>query len=71
LADEGIGKIKEKIEQGNKLSFQVLPGGLVAMGRRVYLPESKVLKDEILKEAHESRFATHLRSIEMYRDLKE
>jgi hypothetical protein len=41
------------------------------MGRRVYLPESKVLKDEILKEAHESRFATHLRSIEMYKDLKE
>jgi hypothetical protein len=41
LADKGIGKIKEKIEQGKELSFQVLPGGLVAMGKQVYLPESK------------------------------
>jgi hypothetical protein len=39
LADKGIGKIKEKIEQGKELSFQVLPGGLV--GKQVYLPESK------------------------------
>jgi hypothetical protein len=71
LADKGIGKIKEKIEQGKELSFQVLPGGLVAMGKQVYLPESKVLKDKILKEAYESRFTTHPRSTKMYKDLKE
>jgi 2-phosphoglycerate kinase len=41
------------------------------MGRRIYLLEDKTLKDEVLREAHESRFATHLRSTKMYRDLKE
>jgi hypothetical protein len=35
------------------------------------LPEDKILKDEILREAHESRFATHPGSTKMYRDLKE
>jgi hypothetical protein len=59
LVDEGIGKIKGRIEQGKELSFQVLPKGFVAMGKRVYLPEDKALKGEILKEAHESWFVTY------------
>ena len=71
LADEGVRKIKEKIKQGKELFLQVLPGGLVARGKRVYVPENKTLKGEILKEAHESRFATHPGSTKMYRDLRE
>jgi hypothetical protein len=35
------------------------------------LPEDKTLKDEVLREAHESRFTTHPVSTKMYRDLKE
>jgi len=49
----------------------MISDGLIAMGRRIYLPEDKILKDEILREAHESRFATHPGSTKMYRDLKE
>jgi hypothetical protein len=49
----------------------MLSDGLIAMGRRIYLLEDKTLKDEVLRETHESRFATHLRSTKMYRDLKE
>ena len=71
LADKGVGKIKENIKQGKELSLQILPGGLVAMGKRVYVPENKTLKGEILKEAEESRFATHPGSTKMYTDLKE
>jgi hypothetical protein len=40
------------------------------MGRQIYLPEDKTLKDEVLREAHESRFTTHPGSTKMYRDLK-
>jgi hypothetical protein len=36
----------------------MLYGGLIAMGRQIYLPEDKTLK-EVLREAHESRFVTH------------
>ena len=49
----------------------MLSSGLIAMGRRIYLPDHKTLKDEVWREAHESRFATHPRSTKMYKDLKE
>ena len=44
--------------------------GLV-MGNIIYLPDDKVLKSEVLKEAHESKLAIHPGSTKMYRDLKE
>jgi hypothetical protein len=46
----------------------MLSDGLIAMGRRIYLPEDKTLKDEVLREAHKSRFATHPGSTKMYRE---
>jgi len=49
----------------------MLSGGLIAIGRRIYLLKDKTLKDEVLREAHESRFATHPGSTKIYRDLKE
>ena len=49
----------------------MLPGGLVVMGKRVYVPGNKTLKGEILKEAHESWFVAHPRSTKMCRDLRE
>jgi len=44
---------------------------MVVMGRQMYLPDDKTLKDEALKEVHESRFAILPKSTKMYRDLKE
>jgi hypothetical protein len=70
-ADEKVKEIKERVNKGIKTSFQMLYDGLIAMGRRIYLLEDKTLKDEVLREAHESRFATHPGSTKMYRDLKE
>jgi Mor family transcriptional regulator len=71
LADKGVGKIKEQINRGIEIPFQILSEGLVAMGKQIYLPKNKLLKEEILNEAYESRFTTHLGSTKMYRDLKE
>ena len=70
-ADGKVKEIKERVNKGIETSFQMLSDGLIAMGRRIYLPEDKILKDEVLREAHESRFATHPGSTKMYRDLKE
>jgi hypothetical protein len=70
-ADGKVRKIKERVNKGIETSFQMLSDGLIAMRRRLYLPEDKILKDEILREAHESRFATYPGSTKMYRDLKE
>jgi hypothetical protein len=70
-ADGKVKEIKERVNKGIETSFQMLSDGLIAMGRRIYLPEDKILKDEVLREAHESRFTTHPGSTKMYKDLKE
>ena len=71
LADERVGNIKEQINRGIEIPFQILLRGLVAMDKLVYLTNNKLLNDEILKETHESRFTTHPGSTKMYWDLKE
>ena len=40
------------------------------MGKRMYIPEDMVLKDELLKEVHETKLNIHPESTKMYRDLK-
>jgi hypothetical protein len=70
-ANGKVREIKERVNKGIETSFQVISDGLIAMGKQIYLPEDKILKDEILREAHESRFATHSGSTKMYKDLKE
>ena len=45
----------------------MLSDELITMGRRIYLPGDKTLKDKVLREAHESRLATHPGSTKMYR----
>jgi hypothetical protein len=37
---------------------------------RICLPNIKVLKDRILREAHESTYSIHPRGTKMYHDLK-
>ena len=59
LVDEKVKDIKESVNQGIEKAFQMISGGLIVMGRRIYLPDHKILKDEVWREAHESRFATH------------
>ena len=58
--DEKVRKIKENVNQGIEKSFQLLSDGLIAMGRRIYLPNNEIFKDEVLREAHGSHFATIL-----------
>jgi hypothetical protein len=53
-----------------KTSFKILEDGLVAMERRVYLPDVKNLQHEKLSEAHESKLIVHHGSI-TYHSLKE
>jgi len=66
--DGKVKEIKERVNQGTEKTFQMLSNGLIARGRQIYLPEDKTLKDEVLKEAYESRFVTHPRSINVTLD---
>ena len=60
--DKEVRKVKEKMDQGIQTPFQMLPEGLVAMGIWIYLPRYEALKEEVLREVHESHFASHPRS---------
>ena len=63
-------KEMNNVKVGQDSLFRVSKDGLV-MGNIIYLPDDKVLKSEVLKEAHESKLTIHLGSTKMYRDLKE
>jgi len=63
--------MRDKLKARIETSFQVLKDVMIVMGKRMYLPDDKTLKNEVLKEEHESRFAIHLGSTNMYRDPNE
>jgi hypothetical protein len=52
--DGKVKEIKERVNQGVETTFQMLSDGLIVVGRRIYLHDDKTLKDEVLREAHES-----------------
>ena len=68
--DPEVMKEMNNVKVGQESLFWVSKDGLV-MGNIIYLPDDKVLKSEVLKEAHESKLAIHPGSTKMYRDLKE
>jgi hypothetical protein len=69
--DDRASKIRDNLKSGVGTSFQILEDGMIAFGKRMYLPDDETLKREVLQKAHESRFATHPESTKMYQDLKE
>lgn len=50
--------------------FEITNHGVLMMGQHLYLPNRGVIKQKVLQEAHESKFATHLGSTKLYQDLK-
>jgi len=68
--DPEVIKEMNNVKVGQDSLFRVSKDGLV-MGNIIYLHDDKVLKSEVLKEAHESKLTIHLGSTKMYRDLKE
>jgi len=44
--------------------------GMLRFSSRIWIPNVTELKNDILQEAHNSRFSIHPGSIKMYQDLK-
>jgi hypothetical protein len=64
-------KIKGEIKLKQETPFQLREDRILAMQKRVYIPEDKDLKENIPREAHESRLTVHPGSTKMFKDLKE
>ncbi|XP_075486328.1 uncharacterized protein LOC142525931 [Primulina tabacum] len=68
--DQGLTKFKEQVREGKSQDLQIDDKGVLWMKGRLCVPDSDNLCQEILSEAHKSKFSVHLGSKKMYRDLK-
>ena len=69
--DPRMTKLKEEIEKGTNVEFQIRDDGMIVKGQRMCVPEYGELKKDIMEEAHSSAYAMHPGSTKMYRTLKE
>ena len=74
---EKIRKCQEEVmdQEKNKLSGEEIctqkdNQGILRFSSRIWIPHVTELKDEILQEAHNSKFSVHPESTKMYQDLK-
>ncbi|KAL8147636.1 hypothetical protein AgCh_005093 [Apium graveolens] len=81
--DEELAKELEKLEievrvpkgldslTGEEICTQKDSKGMFRFSSRIWIPNVTELKNEILREAHNSRFSIHPGSTKMYQDLKQ
>jgi hypothetical protein len=69
--DEGMKHIHEKMEAGKANCFRRDDQGVVWFNNRIVVPKNEEICQQILDEAHLSRYSIHPRSTKMYHDLKQ
>ncbi|XP_073153521.1 uncharacterized protein [Henckelia pumila] len=68
--DPNLPKIKAQVKEGKSLEDRVDNNKVLWMQDRLCVPDSDNLRQEVMEEAHKSRFPIHLGSTKMYKDLK-
>jgi hypothetical protein len=68
--DENINKIRQLIIDGKGKDFCEDAEGVVWLKGRLCVPDMKLIRELILKEAHETAYSIHPDSEKMYQDLK-
>jgi hypothetical protein len=69
--NKGIAHIKEQIEAGNATCFRIDENGVLWFKHRLVIPKVPELCQQILDEAHLSRYSIHPGSNKMYQYLKQ
>jgi hypothetical protein len=69
--DEGMKHIHEKIEAGKANCFRKDDQGIVWFNNRIVVPKNDEIRQQILDEAHLSRYSIHPGSTKMYHNLKQ
>jgi hypothetical protein len=68
--DEKINEIRQLIINGKGKGFREDVEGVVWFKDRLCVPDIKLIRELILKEAHETAYSIHPGSEKMYQDLK-
>jgi hypothetical protein len=69
--NEGMRHIREKIETGKAKCSRKDDQGIVWFNNRIVVPKNEGIRQQILDEAHLSRYSIHPGSTKMYHDLKQ
>jgi hypothetical protein len=68
---KGMKYIHEKMEAGKANCFRKDNQGVICFKDRIVVPKDVEVRQQILDEAHLSRYSIHPRSTKMYQDLKQ
>jgi hypothetical protein len=69
--DKGMKHIHDKIKAGKANCFRRDDQGIVWFNNRIVVPKDAGVRQQILDEAHLSRYSIHPGSSKMYQDLKQ
>jgi hypothetical protein len=69
--DKGMKQIHEKIEADKANCFRKDDQGILRFNDRIVVPKDSEVRQQILDEAHLSRYSIHPGSTKMYQDLKQ
>ena len=69
--DETLQKRREKAAKGELPGYTLGLDSILRYQDRVYLPRDEKVKEEVLREAHCSKYTVHSENNKMYHDLKQ
>ena len=70
LRDRRLICLRNEVEKGLKLNFQVSKDSLLRFGDRICVPNDSDIKNQILRDGHNSKYTMHPGSTKMYKDLQ-
>ena len=70
LRDRRLICLRNEVEKGLKLNFRVLEDDLLRFRDRICVPNDSDIKNQILRDGHNSKYTMHPGSTKMYRDLQ-
>jgi hypothetical protein len=65
-----IKVLRELMKEGKEEDYRLDEQGTVWLNEQICVPQDKALLEQIMKEAHDSRYSIHPGSTKMYKDLK-
>jgi hypothetical protein len=70
LEDAKLKEIQQLIRDNKTSDFSEDSQGILWLGKQICVPNLKLIKESILREAHDSAYSIHPDSTKMYKDLK-
>ena len=71
ISTEECERMKEIMKDDGKTKYNLDKEGLLRFEGRIWVPNNSELKEEIMCEAHSSRYLIHSGSTKMYQDLRQ